>query len=80
MSEGVDYSGGRPGGAALAAAGKTFVMRYVAHSIAGYNLTKAEVDDLQGHGLSIGLVCERGSSAMLGGQAAGTSDAKLALA
>ena len=80
MSEGVDYAGGRPGGAALAAAGKTFAMRYVAHSVAGYNLTSAEVADLHGHGLSIGIVCERGEQRVLSGRAAGAEDAQLALA
>ena len=79
MEYGVDYSGGRPGGAALRAAGKTFAIRYIAHSIAEYNLTLAEVADLTARGLSIVIVCERGTQRALGGQAAGAFDAKLAL-
>jgi len=78
--EGVDYSYSRPGGAALAAAHKHFVMRYIAHSAAAANLTKAELDDLFAHGLSVGLVCERGAQRTLLGSAAGQVDATQALA
>ena len=81
MSElGVDYSGARPGGAALAKAGKTFAVRYIAHPIAAYNLGQPEIDDLFAHNISIALVCERGAGRMKQGRAAGVTDAKLALA
>ena len=53
--EGVDYSFGRPGGAALAKAGKVFAARYLEYSHspnAGKFLTSDEVVDLHGHGMT----------------------------
>ena len=43
MIEGVDYSSGRPGGAALAAAGKRFAIRYVPYGGYAKGLTKPEL-------------------------------------
>ncbi len=76
--EGVDYSFDRPGGAALAKAGKAFAMRYIAHPAGAPNLTTTEIADLHGHDISVGVVLERGRDRVLGGSAAGVTDAKLA--
>lgn len=76
--EGVDYSFGRPGGAALAAAGKAFAIRYITGS--GKALLAPEVDNLHAHGVAIGLVFETTKQRPLGGRAAGIADAKAALA
>src|SRR5258708_17845371 len=78
MSDGIDYAYGRPGGAAIAAAGKTFVMRYLSND-AGKNLDAAERDDLHAHGLGIGLVWESTQYRPLDGRGAGQSDAQTAL-
>ena len=74
--EGVDFSFGRPGGAALAAAGKRFVLRYITG--AGKALTAAEITDYQAHGLDIGLIFESTANRALAGYAAGVNDAKSA--
>lgn len=57
QQQGVDYSFSRPGGAYLASLGYTFAFRYLASSSAK-RLSAAEAADLQGNGLSIGLVFE----------------------
>lgn len=81
MIEGVDYSFGRPGGAALAAAGKRFAVRYLPYpKDGGKGLTSAEVADLFAHGIEVGLVWERGSQAALGGRLRGITDAEAVLA
>lgn len=87
MIEGVDYSSSRPGGAALAAAGKRFAVRYVPYQIrqdfggplvwVAKGLTVAERDDLLAHHVAIALVFESTADRMLGGHAAGIADAQL---
>ena len=80
-TEGVDYSYGRPGGAALVAAGKSFAFRYVPYpGNGGKGLTTAELGDLQSHGLSVGLVFESTKGRALGGRPAGVSDATMTAA
>jgi len=74
--EGVDFSWARPGGAALVASGKRFVVRYLTGD--GKALTAAEVADYHDHGLSIALVFETTKGRALGGQAAGTVDGQSA--
>jgi hypothetical protein len=76
--EGVDFSYDRPGGAALAAAGKRFVVRYITG--AGKALTAAEIADYHAHGLSIALVFESTRGRVLGGRPAGIADATQAVA
>lgn len=76
--EGVDFSSSRPGGAALVAAGKRFVVRYVPYSGLSKGLTAAEVADYQDHGLAIGLVFESTANRALAGQAAGAADGRTA--
>lgn len=83
--EGVDFSWARPGGAALVAAGKRFVIRYVPYRLAdgrwtGKGLTRAEVKDYRAHGLDIALVFESTAGRAKDGQAAGVNDAKVSQA
>ena len=78
--EGVDFSFARPGGAALAAAGKRFVMRYLEYSHAsaassGKFLTKPEILDYRGNGLAICALFESTSIRALDGHGAGVADA-----
>jgi len=78
---GLDYSGGRPGGAAIAAAGYRFAMRYLDNGLGGrVNLTAAEFTDLRVHGVEVGLVWETQSSRATQGFAAGQADARAAAA
>ena len=82
MIEGVDYSWGRPGGQALAAAGKRFAIRYVPYpgAPAGKCLAPQEMADLQAHGIAVALVFESTSGRARGGHDAGVQDGKWALA
>lgn len=64
---GADYSLGRPGGAALAAAGVQAVGRYAATGRSDVNITAAEVADLRGHGLDVFIFNEHESGYMLRG-------------
>lgn len=75
--QGVDFSYGRPGGAALAAAGKRFAVRYI-NGAQGKALSAAEIADYQAHGLAICLVFESSKGEPLSGPAAGRADAALA--
>lgn len=75
--EGVDFSYARPGGAALVAAGKTFVVRYIRPGD-GRTLTAAEVKDYRAHGLGICLVFESTAVRALDGAAGGKTDAEVA--
>lgn len=77
LLEGVDFSGARPGGAALAAAGKHFVLRYLWDQ-AGGGLTNAEIADYQAHGLGIGVGYESGRGDATKGYAMGVAHATLA--
>jgi hypothetical protein len=76
---GVDYSSGRPGGAALAAAGMAFAARYLSHT-EKKNLTASEAADLAAHGVSCVVVWETTASRAGAGRAAGIADAKAATA
>ena len=75
--EGYDFSWGRPGGAAIVAAGRSFVVRYIRPGD-GRSLTAAEVADYRDHGLAIALVFEADANRALDGRAAGRADAKVA--
>lgn len=61
MTQGADYSGGRPSGAALKQAGFDFVIRYVGLGSAGKRLTAAEYRDLTAAGVRVLLVAELGT-------------------
>lgn len=77
--DGVDYSAGRPGGAALKAAGKAFACRYLSHD-AGKNLRPSEAADLAAHGVSAVVVWETTASRAAASRAAGAADATEAAA
>jgi hypothetical protein len=79
MTEGIDFSYARPGGKAIAAAGKAFVVRYIRPGD-GRSLTAAEIADYRAHGLDIALVFEAQATRPLDGLAAGMADAKQAQA
>ncbi|WUH94537.1 DUF1906 domain-containing protein [Streptomyces sp. NBC_00433] len=77
--DGVDYSSGRPGGAALAAAGMKFAARYLSHN-ASKNLNATEAADLAAHGVWCVVVWETTANRAGAGRAAGIADAKDAAA
>lgn len=74
MPEGIDYAFGRPGVAALKAAGVKFVCRYLSHSPTK-NLTSAEAHSLSGAGIWIVVVWETTANRALAGRTAGVADA-----
>lgn len=79
MSEGVDFAFGRPGAAALVAAGKTFVLRYAPYpGDGGKGLTLDEVQEYHAAGLGIGLVFESTGGRPHGGYANGREDGLIA--
>ncbi|TQM30478.1 glycoside hydrolase domain-containing protein [Nocardia bhagyanarayanae] len=83
MRFGLDYAGGRPGGAAIRAAGFDFVVRYLTPggpSLPGKLLTPAEADDLRAHRISIVSNWETTAARMLDGYNAGIVDARAGLA
>jgi hypothetical protein len=80
---GLDYSAGRPGGAAIRGAGFDFVVRYLTDggpTLPGKLLTPAEADDLRAHGVSIVSNWETTNNRMLDGFGAGANDATAGLA
>lgn len=77
-AEGVDYSGGWPPVAAMRAAGKTFVVRYVAAGVRGKEITRDEVGYWRAAGISIVIVYESTAGRALEGRAAGVQDAQVA--
>jgi hypothetical protein len=82
---GLDYSGGRPSGAAVARAGYGFVVRYLVNGLSGrVDLSAGEVSDMHGNGVAVALVWER---KIIGqpdrateGHGAGVADAQAAVA
>lgn len=76
MTFGVDYAWGRPGVAALKAAGVRFACRYLSHDSTGKNLDRAEADELSAAGIDIVVVWESTASRALDGHAAGAQDAR----
>lgn len=63
------------GAAALVAAGKHFVGRYVARG----TTTRAQIDEAHAAGMDVFLIAEFGATRMLSGRAAGAVDAQLVL-
>src|SRR5262245_41232357 len=83
MRFGLDYAAGRPGGAAIRAAGFDFVVRYLSPggpTLPGKLLTPEEADDLRANGVSIASNWETSATRMLAGFDAGVLDAQAALA
>jgi hypothetical protein len=80
VTYGVDYAWGRPGVAALRAAGAKFVCRYFSHDTTGKNLTPSEARELSDGGLWLVGIWESTADRASGGYGAGREDAKAALA
>ncbi|NUT18687.1 MAG: DUF1906 domain-containing protein [Hamadaea sp.] len=74
--QGIDYSWGRPDPSAIAAAGYSFVCRYVSWSTTGKNLTRSEADALRAAGLDIVVNWEYSANEALNGYSAGLENAK----
>ncbi|MEV4172454.1 DUF1906 domain-containing protein [Nonomuraea sp. NPDC049709] len=72
---GIDYSWGRPRPSAIAAAGYSFVCRYLSWNTTGKNLTRSEADALRAAGLDIVSNWEYTPSEALGGYAEGVRNA-----
>ncbi len=78
---GLDYAGGRPGGQAIAAAGYSFVVRYLTNGgprLPGKLLTTAEYADLQAHGVAVAANWETTADRMKARYDAGNADARRA--
>lgn len=78
-ARGVDYSGGRPGGAAIKAAGFSFACRYVfdgAPQLPEKLLTAAEASDLIANGVAVVSNWEAAADNARGGFSQGVSDAQ----
>lgn len=80
---GLDYSAGRPSGAAIIRAGYRFVVRYLPNGLSGrVNLTAAEAAGLRAAGVAVALVWERKLNGQpdraTEGYAAGAADARAA--
>lgn len=75
--KGIDYEGGLSA-ATIKAAGFDFVCRYVSRPGESKNLTRAEADDILGHGLGLVTVFET-TGRMDGGYQQGMDDAHLAM-
>jgi hypothetical protein len=83
MLRGLDYAGGRPDPAAIAAAGYSFVCRYLSDGgpgLPGKLLLPAEAAALRANGIDIVSNWETIADAALGGYARGITDAQAALA
>ncbi|MFC9432675.1 peptidoglycan DD-metalloendopeptidase family protein [Nocardia sp. NPDC057030] len=83
MIRGLDFAGGRPGAAAIRAAGFGFVVRYLSHggpSLPGKQLLPEEAEDYRAHGVEIVSNWESWGDRMREGRAAGREDAQAALA
>jgi hypothetical protein len=78
LANGLDYSAGRPRGAAITACGCSFVVRYIDHPsrMGGKHITPAEYADLTSHGVQVWLVAERTVDDWKGGHAAGAALAR----
>jgi hypothetical protein len=79
---GLDYSGGRPAGKAVAVAGYGFVARYLPNGLASgrVNLSPAEVSDMHAAGVAVVMVWESQANRAAAGRSAGVADATFAMA
>jgi len=82
LAAGLDYSAGRIPGSTVIAAGFDFCIRYVdaPSLVRTKHISPTEYADLTGAGVRVYLVFEQNTSDMLGGYAAGVTNAKRALA
>lgn len=80
MREGLDYSWARPGGAAIKAAGRNFVVRYLFDDgQGGKGLDPSEIADLKANGIDIAVVYEEYANSFRG-RDAGVAQAQRAQA
>lgn len=78
-TEGIDYSWARPGGAAIKAAGKKFVVRYLYEDgLGGKGLDAGELADLLANGLELCLVYQQGTDTLKQGRSMGIAHAQAA--
>lgn len=75
MTQVVDYSWARPGGANIKKAGYLGVMRYLSYDTTGKTIVPAEMAELKAAGLEVGLVWESTANRVAGGAANGILDA-----
>jgi hypothetical protein len=75
MATALDYSAGRPSGAAVRAAGHAGVVRYAGTAGRTKNITKAEYQDMDRNGVGVALVYENKAGDALLGRAAGSASA-----
>ncbi|HVQ93549.1 MAG TPA: glycoside hydrolase domain-containing protein [Mycobacteriales bacterium] len=75
MREGIDFAGTRPAAAALHAAGRSFVVRYVSTPGNGKNITAAEAAYWRQNAIDVAIVFETTAGRALAGAAAGAADA-----
>ncbi|MEV8610120.1 glycoside hydrolase domain-containing protein [Amycolatopsis sp. NPDC051373] len=80
MATVLDYSTGRPSGAAVAGRGHAGVVRYIGTPGRPKNLTRAEFLDLDAHGVGVALVYENHGGDAAGGRSAGVVAAQTARA
>ena len=73
MSEGVDYSWARPGGALLVERGKSFAGRYLYSG--GKGLSNGELADLRAYGIEIFVIYQEGTGEWADGFGAGARQA-----
>lgn len=78
VTEGVDYSWGRPNLATMWGAGKRFAMRYLSYP-SGKRLTGSELSALHRQGFAVGLNWEQAAGDMLRGFSVGRTHAAEAL-
>jgi hypothetical protein len=80
MPTALDYSQGRPSGAAVHAAGHAGVVRYIGTPGRTKNLTRAEYQDMDRNGIGVAVVYENHAGDAGGGWGAGVTAAQLARA
>jgi hypothetical protein len=80
MATALDYSAGRPSGAAVKGAGHDGVIRYVGTPGRTKNITAAEYADMNQQGVGVALVYENHTGDAAGGYAAGQAAARAARA
>lgn len=78
MRRGLDFAWSRPGVAAIAAGGFTFVCRYLSYDTTGKNLTRKEADTYRSHGIDVVSNWEYAANAALSGRGQGQRDATAA--
>src|SRR5262245_11086071 len=76
LRTGIDYAWSKPRPSAIAAAGYTFVCRYVSWDTTGKNLTASETQSLVAAGIDVVTNWEYNTNEALDGYSAGASNAR----